>query len=75
MFVGFVTDGFDPDDRTPVSTGTTRDDAQALAIRRVLSLGITTGEITVVRQTQLTPAEFEKLRATLDAWFAEKGIQ
>lgn len=75
MYVGFHVDPCDDDKRVPISTGTTREDTAARAITRILSLGITSGGIAVVKQHQLDADEFAKIGKILDEWFASKGIQ
>jgi hypothetical protein len=59
---------------TPVAIGDDYDTVQAQTIRRVLSLGITSGSMQVQKKEGLTAADVDKIRETLDAWFAEKGI-
>lgn len=73
-FIGYAIDGYDSDRSAPVSTGKTRDEAMSQAITRVLSLGIGDGEIGIRENHELTEEQFAKLGETLDAWFAEKGI-
>ena len=75
QFLGFAVDGYDVDEKTPVSHGATRDEAEASAIRRVLSLGIVDGLIQVIPQPQLSAEDFAAIGAHLDQWFAKKGIE
>lgn len=71
MFIGYHIS--DDGESVPMSTAPTKELAQASAIRRVLSLGITFGEIGA-QESELADHEFETLTGILDKWFAEKGI-
>jgi hypothetical protein len=63
------------DEAVPVSAAGTKEEALSSAIRRVLSLGILSGGVSVRKlDDPLSEAEWDTLRKTLDAWFAEKGI-
>ena len=74
---GIHVDGYDPDNddkRRVVSIGRTKDDAQKLAIQRILGLCILDGYITTVKQTRLTEDEFIKIEAAIAEVCAKHGL-
>jgi hypothetical protein len=58
------------DDAVPISTGATRDEAQAKAIRRVLSIADVHSSIGVQEKPDLTDAEFAQIAQITDDWAA-----
>lgn len=71
MFIGFRVDGYDVDNRVPVSTGATREDAQAKAIRRILSVADVNSMIDTVEQHNLTEEQFATVTQITDEWAAK----
>lgn len=76
-YCGIHVDGWDPDNddkRRIVSIARTRNDAQTLAIRRILGACVLDGYITTVRQTKLTEDEFMKIEAALAEVCAKHSV-
>lgn len=74
LFIGFHVDQHNDDRRTPLSIERDREEAQGLAIQRVLGLGVTDGGIATVEQHKLTDEDFAKLHAMLEDFAAEHGL-
>lgn len=72
QFVGYHIDDY-REDGVPVATGATKAECFGLAAQRVLSLGITFGEIGVQKNDKLTAEQFKDLTKLLDDWFKSKG--
>lgn len=73
QFIAYYT--IDGDEAVPCATGSTHDDAQALAITRTLSCAIVDGGIAVQRRDDISADVFAKLGDTLDAHFAKRGVK
>lgn len=73
-WIAFRIDGFDADHRTPVAVEATRDDAQSVAIQRILSIADVHCEIGVQQATDLTPEQIRELKAIIDKFWADRGI-
>ena len=75
-FIGYAVDGYDTDLNAPVSTGETREEAQGLAITRVLSIGMVETTIQVQDRTKdVSEEDFLALQEHLKRYFGEKGIE
>lgn len=74
QFVGYHRDHNSGEKPLPVATGETKDECMRSAIKRVLGSGIGTGEIAVQARDDLDTDLFVQLGATLDKYFAEKGL-
>ena len=74
-FIGYHIDDEYSGDGVPVAAAATYQDAMDQTIRRVLSLGITSGSMAVRERHGLTEDDFAKLGGILDTWFSGKGIQ
>lgn len=77
-YIGLHVDGMEPwndDKRVPISISMSRDDAQAIAIRRILSACVLDGYIAVVKQEKLTPEDFDELERITSEFFKARGIE
>lgn len=70
-YVGYFVD--DHNDGVPVACAETHEEAQAMAIRRVLGTGMVYGQI-AVQERDLTVPEAAQLRKLTDDYFASKGL-
>lgn len=74
QFIGYHIDD-SGEKAIPISTGETKEAAQALAITRTLSACLLFGSVGVQEVADLEPDIFAKLTAHLNEYFAAKGIQ
>lgn len=75
MFIAFRIDGFDVDHQTPIAVEDTRDAAQSRAFQRVLSIADVHCEIGVRDAKDLTPEAIVSLKALVDKFWADRGIE
>lgn len=74
QFIGYHIDGYDPDKTIPVATGITHEEAQAKAIRRVLSACVLNGEIGVQQRDDLSVEDFASVTKITDDFAAKHGL-
>lgn len=75
QFIGYHIDCWDTDKTVPISIGTTREEAQSLAIRRTLAACELMGSIGVQQRDDIDAETFTKIGTFLDEWFKGKGIE
>lgn len=73
QFIGYHIDRWNMKS-VPVSTGSTKAEAQAVAIQRVLASCEVHGSIHVQQRDEVDAETFADLGAKLDEFFASKGI-
>ena len=74
QFVGYAISQ-DGNEKTPISVGSTRDEAMELAITRTLSAGLGDGEIGVQEKPDLSPDKFERLRTIQNEFWSKREIK
>lgn len=83
QFIFFFDPGsYNEEDRIPIATGASHEEANARGIPRLLTIaaqggfyGLMQSMGVVVSQPNLTPAEFEAVGATIETFFAKRVME
>lgn len=73
-FIGYYIDGLEPKKSVTVATGRTYAEAEAMAITRVLLLGIVDGDVQIQDRSDLDEASFDELDQQLNRFFADLDV-
>lgn len=73
QFIGYYVDGINTDKSVPIATGTTQEEAQTKAIRRVLIFGMLSSYVTVQERNDISETDFKALGLVTDEFAAKHG--